>query len=488
MDGPSRVSAQRPAGAETTPAARLLQRECDCGGGAHGECDECRRRRLDRAASGPAPDLAPPLVHDVLSRSGSRLEPPLRAEMEGRLGHDLSRVRVHTGPLADASARAVGAAAYTVGSDVVFGGARYQPHTAAGRGLLAHELAHTVQQSAAASPGPIAVAPADHPLERNARAAAAGRERPHAAAQPILQRQPTGQLPPPDFRLPDVSLFPRRQPRYLIGSELRFGPHLLPEDRSRIVAFLREGGFSVGTGYVPWFALRPTTLDDVIESARRLVLPIIPREEVAAVVNGMWLSLTLRALTTDPPPLPPPFIVPLRDVAIPPPAPEVPEQLQSAIGGQWTWHMDRRGPVERSVQVQLQQGEGALQRIYQFAVNLDTGDVQVMGGVQLQQETPEAHVLGAVLKASVFLQLLGGVTTAAGSASGSMTLQVQAGVQLTVTIGPVQAAVQLAPTWTLQAGQPLATDFNIAPQVGADQLARGNYPPFLGIPILRGTF
>lgn len=66
--------------------------------------------------------------------------------MESRLGHDFAHVRVHTDAAAARSAAAVGAQAYTVGSDVVFGAGRYAPTSGDGRQLLAHELTHVVQQ------------------------------------------------------------------------------------------------------------------------------------------------------------------------------------------------------------------------------------------------------------------------------------------------------------------------------------------------------
>jgi hypothetical protein len=66
--------------------------------------------------------------------------------MERRLRHDFSQVRVHSDPVAVASARAVRARAYTVGHDVVLGEAT-APSTPRGRGLLAHELTHVVQQT-----------------------------------------------------------------------------------------------------------------------------------------------------------------------------------------------------------------------------------------------------------------------------------------------------------------------------------------------------
>lgn len=66
--------------------------------------------------------------------------------MESRFGHDFGSVRVHTDDHAAQSARAVNALAYTVGQDIVFDEGRYQPATPGGQRLLAHELAHTVQQ------------------------------------------------------------------------------------------------------------------------------------------------------------------------------------------------------------------------------------------------------------------------------------------------------------------------------------------------------
>jgi hypothetical protein len=60
--------------------------------------------------------------------------------------HDFSRVRIHTGPQADAAADAVNARAYTLGHDIVFAAGEYAPHTDAGRRLLAHELTHVIQQ------------------------------------------------------------------------------------------------------------------------------------------------------------------------------------------------------------------------------------------------------------------------------------------------------------------------------------------------------
>ncbi|HEV2415918.1 MAG TPA: DUF4157 domain-containing protein [Candidatus Dormibacteraeota bacterium] len=122
---------------------------------ANTECDDCRRRRtgLQRLATSPAArDLAPPAVSHVLRQPGHTLEPAARVAMERRFGHDFSSVRVHSDHAAAASAESVGAAAYTVGSHIVFARDRYRPSTHQGRWLMAHELAHVVQQEGSAPP------------------------------------------------------------------------------------------------------------------------------------------------------------------------------------------------------------------------------------------------------------------------------------------------------------------------------------------------
>jgi Domain of unknown function (DUF4157) len=92
---------------------------------------------------------APASVNRVLANSGSSLEPTLRQDMEQRFGHDFSQVRVHSGGAAEQSARDVCANAYAVGHHIVFGADQFVPETHWGRRLIAHELAHVIQQSGA---------------------------------------------------------------------------------------------------------------------------------------------------------------------------------------------------------------------------------------------------------------------------------------------------------------------------------------------------
>ena len=99
-----------------------------------------------RATAGQGQGVAPPIVQEVLGSPGTPLDGTTRSFFEPRLGSDLSGVRVHQGAKAAASAQAVDAAAYTVGTDIVFANGRYAPSTSAGQRLLAHELAHVLQQ------------------------------------------------------------------------------------------------------------------------------------------------------------------------------------------------------------------------------------------------------------------------------------------------------------------------------------------------------
>ncbi len=98
------------------------------------------------SASGSAANV-PASVSRVLSSSGRPMQSGLRQDMEDRFGQNFSQVRMHTSTTAEQSARDVNAHAYTVGNNVVFGAGQFAPGTNEGRRLLAHELAHVVQQS-----------------------------------------------------------------------------------------------------------------------------------------------------------------------------------------------------------------------------------------------------------------------------------------------------------------------------------------------------
>ena len=124
----------------SSAAVPALRRKCAA-------CEDEEKGTIRREAETPSSgEAAPSIVHDVLGLPGRALDPPTRDFMASRFGADFSDVRIHTDAGAAESARSVGAHAYTVGSHVVFGAGRYDPGGEDGRRLIAHELAHTLQQ------------------------------------------------------------------------------------------------------------------------------------------------------------------------------------------------------------------------------------------------------------------------------------------------------------------------------------------------------
>jgi Domain of unknown function (DUF4157) len=80
--------------------------------------------------------------------AGEPLAEPARGFFEPRFGRDFSTVRVHRGPDAASLAQGLDAEAFTVGRNIFFNAQRYNPSSAAGMHLLAHELTHVAQQNA----------------------------------------------------------------------------------------------------------------------------------------------------------------------------------------------------------------------------------------------------------------------------------------------------------------------------------------------------
>ncbi len=108
---------------------------------------------LDGQWSGDLRQAPQPAAIDPLLRSpGQPLDPAARTFMESRFRHDFTRVRIHDGRDADHAATAYDARAFTLGRHIAFGNGQYAPHTPSGMRLLAHELAHVVQQARDPSP------------------------------------------------------------------------------------------------------------------------------------------------------------------------------------------------------------------------------------------------------------------------------------------------------------------------------------------------
>jgi hypothetical protein len=124
------------------PSFAMRQPKAD-GGSAGAAAPKKRLGRAPRAEGRAWRTLA---LTGQLPSSGRALDPETRAVMESRLGADFDPVRVHTGPAAEHAAESLQANAFTIGTDIVFGAGRYAPRSDPGQRLLAHELAHVVQQ------------------------------------------------------------------------------------------------------------------------------------------------------------------------------------------------------------------------------------------------------------------------------------------------------------------------------------------------------
>jgi Domain of unknown function (DUF4157) len=99
---------------------------------------------------------------------GRPLERSVSERLESAVQSPLGDVQVHTDPHAADLARAVSARAFTVGRDIFFGGGEYRPHTPDGQRLIAHEVAHAVQQRDAPQTGRLTVSQPGDALEREA--------------------------------------------------------------------------------------------------------------------------------------------------------------------------------------------------------------------------------------------------------------------------------------------------------------------------------
>ncbi len=128
---------------QTMSISPIIQRKCAA-------CEE--EEELQRKVAGSTAALASTSVNEVLTAPGQPLDVEARAFFEPRFGRDFSGVRIHDTLSASFSADSVQARAYTVGQAIVFNTGEYAPSSEAGRQLLAHELAHVVQQGGAPNP------------------------------------------------------------------------------------------------------------------------------------------------------------------------------------------------------------------------------------------------------------------------------------------------------------------------------------------------
>jgi Domain of unknown function (DUF4157) len=128
-----------------------------------------------REAAGilPTGEVHPAVESEITSSrgGGASLDTGVANRFGDQLG-DLSDVRVHTDDRADRLNRSVSARAFATGTDVYFARGEYNPGSASGDRLIAHELAHVVQQRGAPSGGPLTVSNPGDSLETEADAVA----------------------------------------------------------------------------------------------------------------------------------------------------------------------------------------------------------------------------------------------------------------------------------------------------------------------------
>lgn len=264
--------------------------------------------------AGVAPVAAMPLVHEVIASPGQPLDAGTRRFMESRFRHDFSQVRIHDDGKAAESARLLNALAFTVGSEVVFGAGQHRPHTTAGRGLLAHELAHTLQQSNAGPAHPAVIQRAvqintpyakiddyDPGVTRRRGDPAFGRTIPilnardqaprldrdrfqGALNQPTLAQRDLGKIPRPD--LSDPALDPVRANAAPVEHK----------QRGRRVQLVQEALVALGRGLdepvqvLPGFGADSIFGDETLAAVKRF------QQSASLAVDGIVGPLTLGAL------------------------------------------------------------------------------------------------------------------------------------------------------------------------------------------------
>ena len=118
----------------------LLQRQCS-------QCEEEEQLQMKGDAGAVSGMSAPTSVNSVISQGGQSIDASTRGFMESRFGYDFSNVRIHNDVQAHRSSSDIHALAYTHRNHIVFSSGQYQPYTASGKRLLAHELSHVVQQT-----------------------------------------------------------------------------------------------------------------------------------------------------------------------------------------------------------------------------------------------------------------------------------------------------------------------------------------------------
>jgi|GEM_PF-2667408 len=125
--------------------------ECESHGktGIQTKCEKCQEKEAVQAKSDGAASENNLSVQLAASKGGGTpMAPETQQEMGSGFSADFSDVKIHTGTSAVQMSKSIGAQAFTHGKDIYFNKGKYAPGTTSGKHLLAHELAHTIQQKA----------------------------------------------------------------------------------------------------------------------------------------------------------------------------------------------------------------------------------------------------------------------------------------------------------------------------------------------------
>jgi hypothetical protein len=261
-----------------------------------------------RAVNQNGQEVAPPIVHEVLCSPGRPLDPATRAYMEPRFGHDFSQVRVHTDGQAAESARVVNARAYTVGQNMVFGASQYAPGTSIGNHLLAHELAHVVQQEGASTEKSLKMHDPLNPAEVEAGAIA---NQVMSGIQPLLRTHPVQ---------PGIQRQPKNAPTAAQDEEVKIKPtpktiplsEIPPAGLKDKVSVTAPAGKSAGDSEreEPEASIQASLKDQEVTTNLEIVIPVKPLAkgyilgQPFAIGKGLSLELSMGPAKDAPTPVP----------------------------------------------------------------------------------------------------------------------------------------------------------------------------------------
>ncbi len=193
---------------------------------------------------------------------GQPLDAGAKSRMGAAFGNDFSNVRIHTNSRATELSDQLQARAFTIGSDVAFGAGEYKPGTLIGDALIAHELAHVVQQQAAAANPPLTKTEADGGAQETEADEAAvsvvaslhagfNTQRPRSTLVRSLRLQSCGSCSkPPQIKVPRGASVTAQQADQLLAND----PIIYPRIKDRVAKGRKAAGHTTELGSLDYVA------------------------------------------------------------------------------------------------------------------------------------------------------------------------------------------------------------------------------------------